>query len=142
MVLPSVRAFSRAYIRPLRVLMDQGAWVIWERAAGFETTVAADELLGNALGIAIRRCVRVKSNEYVHYRWPATAMVRAFHQVSLLNCSADEMVAEYDGVPVAMKRAYGNGGLILLGSMLGPGIRAGEPQALQVVQALFRPSNL
>lgn len=138
-VLPSARDFPREYIEGLRNSMDQGAWIILERAARFssEDMDVARELLGNPLGIELRECVRAGSQIYVQYRWPAFALVRAFHQVALLNCPAADVIAEYSGVPVAMKRRYGNGGVVFLGSMLGPGIRAGEPQARQVAEALF-----
>ncbi len=138
-VVPAARAVSREQARTLLDSMRQGAWVIWERAAGFcsEDSGATSDgsgLLCDALGIRIQRCIRAVSKLYVQYRWPTVAMVRAFHQVASLDCSRDEIAAEYDGAPVAIRRAFGKGGLVFLGSMLGPGIRAGDPQARQVAQ--------
>lgn len=142
-VVPSAQALSREHIAPLLDSIEHGAWVIWERAAGFGPENARDgsELLCDALGLQMRRRVRVQSSMYVHYRWPVVAMVRAFHRPAVLDCAPGEVIAEYDGAPVAMKRGYGNGGIVFLGSMLGPGIRAGEPEARQVAQAFFRLSD-
>ncbi len=143
-VLPAVQNLSREYIQDLRNAMEAGAWVIWEQRASFDSERARDthELLNSALGIIVRRCLRVELEIYVHYRWPVVAMVRAFQEVALLDCSPQEAAAEYGGAPAAIRRPYGHGGLVFVGSMIGPGIRAGEPQAWQVGRRLFGLSDL
>lgn len=78
----------------------------------------------------------------LQYRWPKFTTVRTFHEVAVLDGSTSDVIAEYSGLPAAIKRAYGKGRLIFPGSMLGPGIRAGEAEAQQLAASLSRASDL
>lgn len=138
-VLPAVQKLTTRQAALLEHTMENGVWVIWERAASFsDGNASIGKRFSHALGIDIGRVMPVERNLYVRYRWPVDTMVRAFHEVAEVRCSPDEAIAEYQGVPIAMKSARGKGGLIFLGSMLGPGLAAGEAEAHQIAAGFLR----
>jgi hypothetical protein len=94
-----------------------GAWLIWEMPPA-QSTVSHRDL-------------------YVHYSWPHPTLTRAFSYTMPVGCADAEAIAHYRGVPVAMKRRMGRGGIIFLGSMLGPNLRAEEPEARELAIAIF-----
>lgn len=100
----------------------KGAWIICD-ASPFTTTRAA--ISGSA------------SELYVRYRWPHIALTRCFSRVIPVSCPDAEAIAHYRGGPIALKRRMGLGGIIYLGSMLGPNLRAEEPEARQLAKAIF-----
>ena len=96
----------------------RGEWIIWESAPRFS---------GSPMDAGL----------YIHYSWPRREMTRSFLQPVPVVCSDAEVIARYGGTPVAMKRRYGLGGVVFLGSMLGPNLYAGEPQAWRIVAGLL-----
>ncbi len=138
-ILPAVRSLPTDYIRELRKCVNGGAWVIWERAANFggHSEYHARELLAHFFGICISDPIR-RSSTYIRYRWPIKCSAGGFHDSVRLECLPDEVIAECAGEPVAMKRAIGKGGLVFLGTMLGPGIRAEEREARVIGQTLLQ----
>lgn len=98
----------------------RGAWIICEPSP-FTINGARDS----------------ESELYVRYRWPHIALTRCFSRAMPVSCQEAEAIAHYRGVPVAMKRRIGCGGMIWLGSMLGPNLRAEEPQARALAAAIF-----
>jgi hypothetical protein len=137
-ILAGVRRPSGEYVRMLRNHVQAGAWVIWERAASFEdgSDSHACELLGQFFGVCVSNPIRA-SSVYLRYRWPAGKSVRVFHDAAEVHCLPSEAVAEYEGKPVAMKRSLGEGGIVFLGSMLGPGIRAEEREAREIGRSIL-----
>lgn len=106
-----------------------GAWIVWE-----SSPVSTTE---DAFGIRLHKAIVPSSDQlYVRYRWPHTALLRSFSAVIPVSCPAREVIAHYGAVPIAMKRRVGRGGIVFLGSMLGPNLHAQEPQALQLVTAI------
>jgi hypothetical protein len=68
---------------------------------------------------------------FVRYRWPHAALVRSF--LGFVPLSGDGLLsATYGGHAVAMRRQIGRGAVIVLGSMLGPSLFAGDSQAREV----------
>lgn len=100
-----------------RLALD-GRWIIWEAP--------------------LRSCAIAPSADhlYVRYRWPHTTLTRSFSSMMPVRCQAAEVIAHYRDIPVAMKRRLGRGGIIYLGCMLGPNLRAQEMQAIQLVTAI------
>lgn len=66
---------------------------------------------------------------FVRYSWPHAALVRTFLRFVPVRCGDDEVIATYAGKPVAMRRRRGRTGIIVLGSMLGPALYAGDREA-------------
>lgn len=75
---------------------------------------------------------------YVQYTWPHSALVRDFSSITPVACSPAESIAQFEGVTVCAKRRIGKGGIILLGSMLGPGLFADEREAVEIGSAMLR----
>lgn len=55
-----------------------------------------------------------------------------------VRCSQAEVVAFYGDTPVAMRRAIGRGGLVVLGSMLGPSLRAEDREARAIAREMLQ----
>src|SRR6184192_484283 len=95
-------------------------------------------VLRDQLGVHIEAPVRLWSSRgargvpYVDYRWPSSAKIRDFSQVVPLGRQSEgagEIIAWVDDLPVALRRRYGRGDLIFLGSPLGPALWAGDAEA-------------
>jgi hypothetical protein len=74
---------------------------------------------------------------YINYVWPKAVVVRSFLDAVPVECRPSEVVAHHSGIPVAMRRRIGRGGIIFLGSMLGPNLYAEEREARLVVTDLL-----
>jgi len=128
-------------VRAIRSRLRTGATVLLESGAGF----AADRdfrahraVLRDQLGVHIEAPVRLWSSRgasgvpYVDYSWPASAKIRDFSRVVPLERQSEgagEIIAWVDDLPVALRRRYGRGDLIFLGSPLGPALWAGDAEA-------------
>lgn len=66
---------------------------------------------------------------YIDFLWPTHAKVRDFSRVVPLSAPAWQPVAEVQEIQVGIARRVGRGHLILLGSPLGPVLRAGDREA-------------
>lgn len=75
---------------------------------------------------------------YVHFTWPVAATVRDFSRVAPLASGAGEIIARVHGLVVGLKRRFGRGNLIVLGSPLGPALWAGDIEARQWLRAVIR----
>jgi hypothetical protein len=75
---------------------------------------------------------------YVDFTWPVAAKVRDFSSVVPLASRAGEIIARVNGLAVGLKRPFGRGNLIVLGSPLGPALWAGDIEARQWLRAVTR----
>jgi hypothetical protein len=66
---------------------------------------------------------------YVQYGWPVSAWVRDFSRVVALGGPGWTPIAHMDSHPVGVGRRVGRGALTMLGSPLGPALRAGDNEA-------------
>jgi hypothetical protein len=66
---------------------------------------------------------------YVNYVWPYDTKVRDFSRVIPVSAEMGDVIGRVGALPVALKRHMGSGTLVFLGSMLGPALRAGDPEA-------------
>jgi hypothetical protein len=66
---------------------------------------------------------------YVRYVWPRETLVRDFSRAVPVLARAADVIGRSPGFPVAVRKRFGSGLLIFLGSPLGPALRAGDPQA-------------
>lgn len=73
---------------------------------------------------------------YVDFTWPRAAKVRDFSNVVPLASVAGEIIARVNGIVVGLKRPFGRGNLIVLGSPLGPALWAGDIEARQWLRAV------
>ena len=66
---------------------------------------------------------------YVRYDWPVAAWVRDFSRAVSVDGIGWRSIAEIEGRPVAVRRRVGRGAVTILGSPLGPALRAGDRDA-------------
>jgi hypothetical protein len=71
---------------------------------------------------------------YVDFTWPVPVKIREFFPHVLEPRPGDFVIASYAGAPVALRR----GGLILLGSPIGPSLAAGDPDARRWLASVLR----
>lgn len=116
--------------------IHRGSWIVWESSpfcSGNQRRILRD-----VFGIVLREPVIPSSDHlYVRYSWPRPALTRTFSAVIPVACSDQDAIGRYGGVPVAMKRQIGRGGIVFLGSMLGPNLHAEERQANELVGVIL-----
>lgn len=139
-ILPAARQLTRESAQKCLQRILNGGWLILETGLCFSTrneSRAQIDLLNQVFGIPARDPVvlpeehRAGSSRYVDYDWPCRTLVRGFERITPVGCLADEVIARFSGIPVCSKHFIGSGGVIFLGSMLGPGLFAGEREAYQ-----------
>ena len=120
----------------LRQQVLGGSWIVLESSP--LCTASQRRTLHDVFGILLHEPIAVSSDHlYVRYNWPHVVLTRTFSAVIPISCSEKEVIAHYGRTPVAMKRPIGRGGIVFLGSMLGPNLRAEEREARKLAAAIF-----
>jgi hypothetical protein len=139
-IIPGARQLSHetgfALLRQVRA----GTWLILESGVAFvrlQEAIRQIRVLFDVFGLEVRAPL-ANRGPYIEYTWPLRRLVRDFSMVTPLKCSRAETIAESGGVAVCAKQPVGRGGIIFLGSMLGPGLLAEEREAHQVGGAILR----
>ena len=130
---------SGALVSRLHKSLEHGAWLLWESSASFAPKESrAMSLEGFGIRTYAPSSVRITKSLYVQYRWPRTALIRTFASVVPIDVrSLDQPIAFYDGQPVGGVRRIARGGVVFLGSMLGPHLQAGDREAEQFCRHLL-----
>lgn len=129
-------ALGRSRALYLREQALRGRWVVFESSP--LCTRKQFRTLHDVFGIALKEPIAASEDHlYVRYQWPHAALTRTFSAVIPVTCSPTEAIAHYAGSSIAMKRRIGRGGIVFLGSMLGPNLRAEEPEARALAAAIF-----
>lgn len=121
-----MRHIERCLRRGGTVILESGAIFADERAFAAHRGVL-DRLLGIRIDAPVDLWPR--ATPYVHYRWPAPALVRDFSRAVPLSRRQGQVIATADGRGVSLRRSVGTGQLIFLGSPLGPALWAGDLEA-------------
>lgn len=142
-ILPASRQLSLESAKKLRQIVRRGSWLILESGAAFsrpEESRAQARILAESFGLKTGEPITpsIREASYLTYDCPERTMVRTFGAIVPIACSRAEQLAEYTGVPVAVRRPMGRGGIIYLGSILGAGLLAQEREAHAVASALLR----
>jgi hypothetical protein len=138
-IVPGARQLSRETGRELLRHAVSGAWLIFESGLCFtprEEAVEQIRVLHDVFGLEIQAPLANRGG-YVQYAWPLRRLVRDFSMFTTVTCSPEERIAELGGAAVCAKRRVGQGGIIFLGSMLGPGLLAEDREAHQVGSAML-----
>lgn len=90
-------------------------------------------LLESAAGLADQR-IASPYVPYVEFTWPVRARIREFYPLPLYPRKGEVIIATFAHHPVALRR----GGLILLGSPVGPALLAGDEDAQRWVASVLR----
>ena len=140
-IVAGVQGIAPALASAIWERVNYGSWLVWDHAPHF--TSAADrrrqaELLNELFGIRLGEAISASHSElYVRYLWHVPQLVRTFLAYTPVLCSPNEAVATYGNVPVAVRRRVGRGGVVFLGSMLGPQLKAGDREAHQLASRLL-----
>ena len=141
-IVPGIRAMSLGCGNELLRRMQEGAWVILETGAGYSSIEEAKRqagLLERFFGLKVLPSVPVsksRGHRYIAYSWPLPRLVRTFEAITPIHSNAGEVVAHLGRQAVCAKKRVARGGLLYLGSMLGPGLFAEEPEGLAVGAAM------
>lgn len=138
-VIPAVAAIEPAQARQLVSFLENGGSVLLESGLAFvEPTIwdAQRRLLRSQFGVSIQPPVPLWSGvrasrcvPYVDYLWPLATKVRDFSRVVPLSAQRWEVIAQVQGMTVGVRRKMGRGTMTVLGSPLGPVLRAGDQEA-------------
>ncbi|HEX3681365.1 MAG TPA: hypothetical protein VHU83_02405 [Bryobacteraceae bacterium] len=135
-LLCGMSALGKSRALQLREQALRGKWIVFESSPRCTRTQA--RVLQHVFGIALSEPVVPSPDHlFARYIWPHAALTRSFSAVIPVSCSSTEAIAHYGGVSIAMQRRIGRGGLVFLGSMLGPNLRAEEPEATKLAAAIF-----
>jgi len=106
---------------------EGGEWIIWEAAPRCEHQSSFGITIGPAK----------EPGMYIAYERPSV-LTRSFLAVHAVRCADCEVLARQEGMPVAVTRRVRRGGIVVLGSMLGPNLYAEEPQAHQIFTSILQ----
>jgi hypothetical protein len=153
-IVPGVKRLSLASGAQLLERICGGAWVLLESGVGFSSKTESGHQAGvceRVFDLKLLPPIKVANHPekiaYVEYTRPVRRLVRSFESVTPVCCDMGEVIAQFGSHTVCARRTIGNGGLVYLGSMLGPGLFAEEREAFAVgsvlvASALNRPLSL
>jgi hypothetical protein len=133
-VLPAARRVTAALARDLHTRARSGAWIVLESGLCFATDPIREQqtrLWTEAFGLRFSPVQR-PGELFVEYVWPVRQMIRGFEGCTPLGSPVGKIVAQSAGKSVCCLQRIGQGGIVFLGAMLGPGLAAGELEAWQI----------
>lgn len=141
---PIILAAAQTIPRPLAFRLRRralaGSWILIESGLCFEAASNWKQLsrvLKEVFGLEIVSPLQLQ-DRYIHFEWPQRRMVRTFDAVTPVTCAPTELIATFDGLTVGARRSLGRGGVIFLGSMLGPALAAQEREAHAIGAGIVR----
>jgi len=142
-IVPGAGIVNATEASVLLELLDGGTTVLLESGGAFldpKEMTAQQQMLRTFFDLSVLEPVELWSDHqcapYVQYHWPREIMVRDFSRAIPVVAPGAETIGRLDGLQVAIKKLFGNGLLIFLGSPLGPALRAGDREARAWLQAL------
>jgi hypothetical protein len=139
-IVPGARQLSRKTGLQLLRKVTNGTWLILESGLPFlprGEAIGQIRVVRDVFGLRVQAPI-ANGGAYIEYAWPLPRLVRDFSMFTPVECSADEKIAEFSGMAACAKRRIGNGGVIFLGSMLGPGLLAEEREAHELGSAMLQ----
>jgi hypothetical protein len=138
-IVPAAASMDEALASQLLRFLENGASILFELGVAFVEPAISDtqcRLFHSHLRLSIQQPVALWPGTgargcipYVDYLWPFATKVRDFSRVVPLSARYSEVIAQVQGMTVGVKRRMGKGTLTVLGSPLGPVLRAGDLQA-------------
>ena len=139
-VAAGLREITLSGLAALHSRVQSGAWLIWERAATFDSADHSETERNFAQAFHFPMPATQPSEPtslYVRYKWPLPVMIRRIGSVPALHVSpSSETIATYAGHPCAFLHRVGFGGVIYLGSMLGPQLSTDKAAAAWLTSVL------
>lgn len=139
-ILAAVRAIPRPLALRLRRRALAGSWIVIESGLCFEAAgnwKPLSRALKEAFGLEIRTPLQVRDG-YIRFEWPQPRLVRTFEAITPVNCTPTELIGTFNEVPIGARRSVGRGGVLFLGTMLGPALAAEEREAHAVGSQMLR----
>ncbi len=140
-VVPAAARLTEDLMTRLSRHVYEGGRLIFESAAGFGAFEAQREQLARHFRLPLEPPVdlwtRSTSVPYVDYHWPARTKVRDFSHVVPVAAPGAEIIGTIGKIPVAARV----GGLVFLGSPIGPSLLAGDPEAHLWFNALLQQTD-
>lgn len=145
LIVPAVAEIAPEVAERISHALRNGKWVLIESAMGFlegPEFIRAQGSLAKYFDVSVAQRVDLWSGggrrvPYVEFTWPRPNKVRDFSRVVTVPSRADEVIARIDGIPVGMRRGFGRGVLIVLGSLLGPSLLAGDRESRDWLDGVF-----
>jgi hypothetical protein len=138
-IVPAAASVDEALASQLLRFLENGVSILFELGLAFVEPAISDtqcRLFRSQLGLSIQQPVALWPGTgargcipYVDYLWPFATKVRDFSRVVPLSARHSEVIAQVRGMTVGVKCKMGRGTLTVLGSPLGPVLRAGDLQA-------------
>jgi hypothetical protein len=148
-IVPGARLLSLARGTELLERIRGGTWVILESGVGFSSEAESRhqaEVCETIFDLKLRPPIKAANHRsgiaYVEYRRPIRCLVRTFEAVTPVRCDSSEVIAQFGSHATCARKTIGNGGLVYLGSMLGPGLYAEEREAVAVGSALVALTSI
>ena len=144
-IVAGVQSLAPVLAKAICSRVNRGSWLVWDQAPHFVN--AADlrmqaKFLNASFGVTMGDPTSVSCSElYVRYSWPVPCLVRTFLTCTPVFCLPNEVIASYGNMPVALRRPIGRGGIVFLGSMLGPQLKAGDREAHQLATGMLLPTR-
>lgn len=145
LIVPATAIIGPEVAERISCALRNGKCVLLESAMGFledPEFVRAQGSLAKYFDVSVAQrvdlwsCAR-RRVPYVDFTWPRPNKVRDFSRVVTVPSRADEVIARIDGIPVGMRRRFGRGTLIVLGSLLGPSLLAGDRESRNWLDGVF-----
>jgi len=137
-IVPAAAGLTDRLVTRLARHVQNGGRLIFESAAGFGGFEAQREQLARHFRLAIEPPVDLwaggASPPYIDYHWPVRAKVRDFTHAVPVRATKAEIIAMIGSRPVATRV----GGLVFLGSPIGPSLLAGDREAHLWFNALLQ----
>ena len=146
LIAPAARELSAIRCRRLVKEIEAGAWLLLESGVCFSSPAEAGaqaDILRDVFNLALLPPILISrgdvdASHYVRFSWPIPRLVRTFHAVVPVAGGHHQVIASFQGNAVGVKRPIGKGGIIYLGTMLGPGLLAQEREARDVGRSLIQ----
>jgi hypothetical protein len=142
-IAPGIRWMSLSIAADLADRIHRGAWVILESGLGFSSRAESEhqtDVFKRVFGLQLLPPVKVGKKPaaatYLEYTRPVHRLVRTFEAITPVRWDQSETLARSGTHSVCIRKRIGDGTLVFLGSMLGPGIGAEEREAIEVASAL------
>ena len=147
-IVPGIRRMSLECGADLLRRIDDGTWVILESGVGFSSMAEAKhqaDLFQRIFDLKLLPPVKIAEGPatatYIEYTKPVCRLARTFEAITPIFCEPTEVIARLGKHSVCARKRVGRGGLVFLGSMLGPGLFAEEREALAIGAALVASSG-
>lgn len=140
LILPGARVVSGALGSQLYQYAAAGTWLIFESGLCFASSTdirTQRQILQDFFSIRIDPPSNLGQRTYVHYHWPVHAMVPDFSEFVRVSKADADPIAKIHGEVVGIRKRIGRGGIVFLGSPLGPGLFAEDRESVHLARQII-----